>query len=82
MSLNKKYSAKDNKSPLIEEIVIDNTDSEDPNFILGDRRRELAMEEIILFLRKIKAMIGEKKIEVHITCKPEWCIGIELEIII
>ena len=71
MNLNDKYSIKADKGPLIEEIILDNSNSEDPNFILGDRRKELAMEEIILFLRKIKTMIGEKKIEVHIICKPE-----------
>ena len=72
MNSNEKYYAKDDKIPLIEEIIVNSYDSEDPNFILGDRRRDLAIEEIILFLRKIKTMIGEKKIEVHITCNPEW----------
>lgn len=71
MNTGAKFYMKNDKIPLIEEVVIDDNSAQDPNFILGDHRKELAIEEIILFLRKIKTMIHEKKIEVHIVMRPD-----------
>ncbi|MBO7243985.1 MAG: hypothetical protein J6V53_01715 [Alphaproteobacteria bacterium] len=71
MNLNKKYYINDDNIPLIEEIIMNDQASEDPNFILGDRRKELVMEEIVLFIRKVKRMMNEKKIEVHVVVRPD-----------
>lgn len=67
MSEDKKYIEEEN--PLIEEISVKDEETEEPNFILGDRRKEIAIHELILAVRAVKKMMAEKRIEIQINVK-------------
>lgn len=57
------------RNRLIEEIEIDEGYSDDPNFIMGDCRKAIVMEEMVLLLREIKQMMQDKRIDIQINVK-------------
>lgn len=56
----------DKENILIEEILPDDNLQDKPNFILGDRRKEIFVSEILLFAKDIKTLMQKKDIEVTI----------------